>query len=411
MNETMIAALADQAGAPSHPVLFLVLGVITLALHLTAVSLMLGTLVMSFITNFSNRKMVLEMAPVFGFSSKVIVSLVIVLGVAPLLFVQVIYDPFWYTSNVLSAWWLIYFLVFLTCGYLLLYLYVWMSEKALSNGRLNLGKIQRGLVLLLALIMFGHCGFIMHSIANQALFPSSWMEWYAPAGEIVTTGKKLHYTLLPRVLFYLFLALPVTGAWLYAVRTWKKGSGTLTERQSDFYGSFAKWLCWAGSLILAGLAAWWMFRLPEQMAFLRTSGWTSLLVVPIVIFALLPVLFNGESKIRYGYWPLALSVVSMLLLCVHREAIRFSTLLETVKWNPLDYKVVTDWPSTIVFFVTFLVIGGLALGYMLTIAWQAWRCRGKVFVPGAGLNRLGSVCIWALVAWTIVYLCASLLAL
>ena len=42
--------------------------------------------------------------------AKVGVSLLIVLGVAPLLFTQVIYDPQWYASNVLSARWAIVFI-------------------------------------------------------------------------------------------------------------------------------------------------------------------------------------------------------------------------------------------------------------------------------------------------------------
>ena len=39
----MTAALADPAGAPSHPAIFLVLGVVTFALHIAAVSILLGS--------------------------------------------------------------------------------------------------------------------------------------------------------------------------------------------------------------------------------------------------------------------------------------------------------------------------------------------------------------------------------
>ncbi|MFR6359620.1 MAG: hypothetical protein ACLUNV_08405 [Sutterella wadsworthensis] len=44
MNDMMLMALTDPAGAPAHPLIFLVLGVVTFALHLTAVNVMLGTL-------------------------------------------------------------------------------------------------------------------------------------------------------------------------------------------------------------------------------------------------------------------------------------------------------------------------------------------------------------------------------
>ena len=36
MNEMMFSALMDPAGAPAHPLLFLVLGVVTFALHITS---------------------------------------------------------------------------------------------------------------------------------------------------------------------------------------------------------------------------------------------------------------------------------------------------------------------------------------------------------------------------------------
>ena len=44
MNESLFLALMDPAGAPAHPLVFLVLGVVTFALHMTAVNVMLGTL-------------------------------------------------------------------------------------------------------------------------------------------------------------------------------------------------------------------------------------------------------------------------------------------------------------------------------------------------------------------------------
>ena len=60
MNDMMLMALTDPAGAPAHPLIFLVLGVVTFALHLTAVNVMLGTLGLAarrtyFRSRFGNR--------------------------------------------------------------------------------------------------------------------------------------------------------------------------------------------------------------------------------------------------------------------------------------------------------------------------------------------------------------------
>ena len=129
MNDMMLMALTDPAGAPAHPLIFLVLGVVTFALHLTAVNVMLGTLGLAAWGAFSKNPYWQRLAGALGTTAKVAVSVAIVLGVAPLLFVQVIYDPFWYTSNVISAWWLLGFLAILTVAYLALYRFYGLNPE------------------------------------------------------------------------------------------------------------------------------------------------------------------------------------------------------------------------------------------------------------------------------------------
>ena len=110
MSPEMILALRDQAGVPSHPLVFLVLGVVTFALHMAAVQVMLGAALLALRGAFSADTYWRQLAQSMLTTAKIAVSVAIVIGVAPLLFVQVVYDPFWYTSNVLSAWWVIGFI-------------------------------------------------------------------------------------------------------------------------------------------------------------------------------------------------------------------------------------------------------------------------------------------------------------
>ena len=88
MNDMMLMALTDPAGAPAHPLIFLVLGVVTFALHLTAVNVMLGTLGLAAWGAFSKNPYWQRLAGALGTTAKVAVSVAIVLGVAPLLFVH-----------------------------------------------------------------------------------------------------------------------------------------------------------------------------------------------------------------------------------------------------------------------------------------------------------------------------------
>ena len=119
MNAEMLYALRDVAGVPSHPVLFLILGVLTFALHILAVQVMLGASGLVIWGALSKAAYQRQLAQAMLGVAKIAVSVAVVLGVAPLLFVQVIYDPFWYTSNVLSAWWVIGFILILTVAHVL----------------------------------------------------------------------------------------------------------------------------------------------------------------------------------------------------------------------------------------------------------------------------------------------------
>ena len=113
MNPQIFASLMDQAGAPAHPLIFLILGVVTFALHIAAVAVTLGALLLAVRGMMSADKNARRLAGTMAFTAKAGVGALVVLGVAPLLFVQVVYDPFWYTSNVLSAGWTIGFLFLL----------------------------------------------------------------------------------------------------------------------------------------------------------------------------------------------------------------------------------------------------------------------------------------------------------
>jgi hypothetical protein len=161
MNAEMLYALRDVAGVPSHPVTFLILGVLTFALHILAVQVMLGASGLVIWGALSKDAYKRQLAAAMLGVAKVAVSVAVVLGVAPLLFVQVIYDPFWYTSNVLSAWWVIGFIVILTVGYLLMYVFYAKNHHLAEEETLCSGSMILSLVLMLVV------GFIMHVLTVQ----------------------------------------------------------------------------------------------------------------------------------------------------------------------------------------------------------------------------------------------------
>ena len=123
--------MRDPAGVPAHPLLFQGLMVLTWVFHIAFVHLTLGAAAVAI---YAFRKV--EQGPYWARLSmamtkvtKVGVSLLIVLGVAPLLFTQVIYDPQWYVSNVLSARWAIAFIFTLIVAYCLWFAFYWSNHE------------------------------------------------------------------------------------------------------------------------------------------------------------------------------------------------------------------------------------------------------------------------------------------
>lgn len=142
--------------------------------------------------------------------------------------------------------------------------------------------------------------------------------------------------------------------------------------------------------------------MPDALVTGNFGLWLVILAIGVLLLWIPAILsVKGIFKCS-GYWAVGSIVLSALVLCAFREAIRFDALLAQVGWNPLDYKITMDWPSTLVFFATFLLVGGVTLAYILTIAWNAFRSKG-MYTPSKGIDMLGKAAVSLLVLWVVVY--------
>jgi hypothetical protein len=182
MDAAMLYALRDPAGIPSHPIIFLVLGVLTWALHVAAVQVMLGASALVLYGAFSRDAHWRRLAAAMLTTAKVAVSVAIVIGVAPLLFVQVIYDPFWYTANVLSARWVIGFIVILIGAYMAMYAFYYRNHDWPNSRRAR--RWHDG-----GLAGADAGGRLDHARAERTDAAARAVEdWYAPGGQVDPSG-------------------------------------------------------------------------------------------------------------------------------------------------------------------------------------------------------------------------------
>ena len=392
----MMYALRNPAGVPTYPIIFVGLGVLTFALHILFVQMMLGTSVITIFGAFNTNPYWRRLAAAMLEVSKISVSVAIVVGVAPLLFVQVVYDPHWYTSNVLSANWVIGFIIILIFAYWAMYFYYFQNSK--NKDKTVQPKSRWAMLVSLSLMLV--VGFIMHSLTSQILHPELWKEWYLQNGTLDYSGSQLHAYNLWRFAFFISMAIPVTGGLLVTYRRFKSVREDSDQDYLNWAASVGKTWMKVGSVISAALYVAWMMTIPETAGDFATSFWGIIGGVMVLSYALWAQFrLNGEAKFC-SYMALPVALVIGLIVATSREMLRYGILDGFFGYDFMDYKVVMDWYSTGLFFLTFAAVGGSVLAYFLTVAWKAGQTVG-VYTPSPMVNRMGTIALWVIALWTL----------
>jgi hypothetical protein len=392
-----LQVLRDPAGIPSHPLVFQVLMVFTWIFHILFVNIALGSAAMALI-GFRRRidphwqRLSMAMTKV----AKVSVSLLVVLGVAPLLFTQVIYDPQWYTSNVLSASWAIAFIFTLIVGYSSWFVFYFRNKEGAGSGVFWFGA--------LGLAMFLLDGFIMHALSYQALLPDQWMQWYAPNGEVDMSGSAIHAWQTARGLFFLAMSAVVFGAFLLAYGDY---FSVREDRPAD-YLAFARRLGGRIGGIGAGIAfvllVFWLAGVPGELG-MWTHPITLLLGLYLLVLAF-GLWHQRDGAPGRGYLMMLLASGMAALVAIFREALRVA-YMQPFGYDVLDYKVMADYPSTALFFLTLLGVGGLVGGFYLATLYRAGRTEG-VYQASPAVASMGTGAVGILVIWVAVFFLTGL---
>jgi len=356
MDASVLLALRDPAGVPFYPVVFQVLYVLTWALHAAFVALALGAMGFSLYgaTRQSSDKNWDILTPHLIQTGKISVSILIVLGVAPLLFTQVIYDPNWYVSNTLSGMWVFIFIYSLIVGYTMYYWYYYANRAKKGGGKLI------GVVSFLILIF---CGLLMHNFAVTSIMPNEWMSMYAPNGKVDNSGWTMNIDVI-RLAFMVSLAIPVTGVFLQNYARFVSTRNDFSEEYVEFVRNLGTKSSVAGLVISAVLFVLWMYAIDYLL------HPVTLATVVAVVALLFMCAKNSNSYITTG----VLVVVALLISSV-REVIRFD-IMTSLGYNIYDYPVNLEIPSTVMFLLTFLIMGGVGVAFLLTMAWKVGKSEG-----------------------------------
>ncbi len=385
----LIKTLQDPMGIPFFPVVFQALMVLTFSLHILLVNATVGAAALAVYGRLAGGEFWTKLAGSMAKAVTMSVSALIVLGVAPLLFVQVIYDPFWYASNMLSAAWAIGFLLIMMAAFS-------ASYAAVARG----DKPGAALFGALALALFLAAGALMHVFSYQALQPERWMSWYSRAAGVDASGTTLHSFSLARYLHFIIPGLAVGGVFLM-LRSWyleprADADRTALDRAARIGSGLAFWATAAETV--AGV--WWLMILPDGLRFWRNP---TFIASAALGFALLGhfarVHFFTEKPQRSALASASAIILVVLAMSSAREALRMAYLAR-FEYSPLAQRVTLDWGSTALFFGTF-ALGLVVLAYVLATAFQSGRVAGR-YEAGPRMQAWGRVAVGLLIAWIVV---------
>ncbi|PJF47613.1 MAG: hypothetical protein D6709_07225 [Chloroflexi bacterium] len=379
----MLKLMRDPLGAPFYPPALQVLLVVTWVLHIFFVTTALGTSALS-IFAFTAKKgagLWLQAGRLAARLTPNALGLGIVTGIAPLLFVQTIYDPLWYAANTLTGFWSALFIFVVMGGYSLAYVFYLKGSR---DGRLLFTAI-------LSLILLFLAGWVMHVLHAVSIRPEQWKQWYMPSGVIDTRGVTFHAYNIPRLVFLLPLQAVLSLAVVMMFASWY-----LRKRGDDT--SFLHWLAALGRTMalvvsplygLTGLA-WAVTEGPE-------FGATTLIAVPLVAIGIALTIYFLRLKQPAIRAPLSLGVwlLAVFGVAIVREAVRVASLAR-YGYTLADYPYHFDWGSILVFGVT-TIVGVMVVLYLILVLYQANASQeGTVSLR---VERLGKVATGMLGAW------------
>ena len=348
----------DMLGLPAPPALVQLLMALTLALHWLFLGGAFGGTLIVLISAFKGEAKSdqgKELHNCFVKQLPFFLALAMTMGVAPLLFVQVLYGNLFYTANILQAfWWLALIPLVIAIFYLLYFAWYRLKEGEPLTWKLPL--------LVCALFFVGLT--ILSANATLMETPSAWQSMRTPfQGVRLYHGDK---TLLPRVILALTGLLALGGMFYTLVPRLKKGMSDAALNHGFTYGFTATVVALVG---YGGSALALLFTLPAEIRTALTSGSGESLIfyacaVVFVLALVAAVLARKGQNMKVAIGTLVLFFVHLFALAGVRDFVRRMKIASFHKLS--DMPVNPQWDSFLLWVVIF--VAGLAVvGYMVKL--------------------------------------------
>lgn len=334
---------------------FQLLLLLTFPLHLLAMNAMLGGLAVAIVQQFSGSELGQRLAHKIALALPLVIAFVVNLGVAPLLFLQVLYGQFAYTSSILIGIFWIMVIPLLIVGYYGAYLY---DFKFRSLGRTGVWVAVAVLALVLVIAYFFSNNMLLMTVPEHfgAYFDNR-------DGSMLISGDA---RFLPRYVHMVTGALAVGGLAVALLGRFRRDRDPELAEHAHRVG--LKTFAWLTSLnVLVGI---WYLLSQERQTMMLFMG-RDLLATGCFIAALLlaaHVIVAGFRKKLVS--TLAGLVALVYLMSFMRAWLRTDYLRD---YFTLDQLEVVPQYSPMIFFFVVLVLGLACLCWMLRLTAAALR--------------------------------------
>ncbi len=378
----IIKSMLDPFGIPFYPFVFQFLMVLTFTVHILFVNLTVGSSFFTVYGKFKGGEFWGKLGRSMPRITTVSISMTILYGIAPLLFVQTLYDPFWYTSNNLSQWWVIGFVFILMTAYGLTYIIYMKKESTLR------------FTSIMAFSLFLLAGIIMHGLNYQMLIPERWYGWYVKGDSITPYGTSLHAISIPRLFHFIVPSFAVTGLFLMLYGWYFKEREDYDKSYLQSVAKLGGQIAFYSTLFQMAIGIWWLLTLKSEFKFYTEP----LFIIAVIssLFLLHNLYFARREPFRFARSSAILLTVTILLMSISRELLRMKYLNE-YKYSIYDYKLNIDPLSTLIFTVTFLM-GVIVTGFLIYVAYSSGKSK-NVFSPTPIVSRWGTLSIVLLILW------------
>jgi hypothetical protein len=355
----------------------------TFLLHIIPMNLALGGSFTAFITDLFGRKRNSEhhlmLARSFAKMIPIAMAFTITLGVAPLLFLQVLYGQLFYTSSILMAWPWLSVIALIILAYYGFYLYSYRWER-LKGARLWVVLLSGVLVAVVGMIYTQNLTLMLTPEKFAALYHSN------PSG---THWNVDDPTVVPRYLHFFVASFAITGLFVVIY-----GLGKI--KTNEPYGKWAVkygvlWFTIA-TIIQMAVGIWFLLSLPREvmMLFMGQNMLATILLglgilLPVISMMLLILAAKSEKPRALAVSGISVLALTLIVMVIMRDIVRDGYLAG--KFDLFDRVVDPQW-GVIAVFAVILVLGLSVVGYMIRSVVTAVRA-AEVANRSSGSHELG----------------------